>query len=319
MRGTTPVEPGQGGTGFLVAIPVEDAPDHTYINYVVTNSHVVGLEGRSPVVRLNTITGGTAVIPLERESWVHHPDGDDVAVAAIGLSHAVHRFRPLQWDSWAITQADLDQWSCGPGDEVFYLGRFRYQEGRRRNLPTARFGSLARMPLDEGILHPRGIYQESFIVEARSLSGFSGSPVFLFVPPFSFRGDPAGDLNSQGHMFLLGIDWGHQPDLARVLGPDRKTPRPDAELWVAQNSGMMYVIPAWRIDEFLMKDDRLKEMRRLSLREFQATGKDVATLDDVGAMPTESDADEVTFAREDFLGTLDKIKQGPESPSPPMP
>jgi hypothetical protein len=136
-------------------------------------------------------------------------------------------------------------------------------------MPTVRQGNIARMP--EKIDHPRGYEQESFLIEARSLSGYSGSPVFLYVPPFDWRGQPGGPLSDVQHLALLGIDWGHQPDLAPVLAPDRETPWSDAKLWVRQNSGLMNVVPAWRIDSFLMGDEELKERRQVDAQEWLDT------------------------------------------------
>src|SRR5207249_2352955 len=108
--------------------------------------------------------------------------------------------------------------------------------------------------------------------EAHSLSGYSGSPVFLYVPPNDWRGEMTGTtLDSRWHQGLLGIDWGHQPDISRVLGPDRETPWDDHELWAAQSSGLMYVVPAWRIDSFLLSDDRLQEQRRVAAQKWLET------------------------------------------------
>lgn len=53
---------------------------------------------------------------------------------------------------------------------MFFLGRFVTHDGKQRNLPTVRFGNLATMPW-EPVLTERGLRQESFLVEARSLSG----------------------------------------------------------------------------------------------------------------------------------------------------
>jgi len=272
-RGATSLDPGKGGTGFIVQVPIEDAPEPDLrARYIVTNSHVVGPLGKSPVVRINTHAGGFDVLPLTADNWIHHPDGDDVAVAPAGLSGSVHKFGVLEWSTWALTKEELDDWKVGPGDHVFFLGRFRYQEGRARNLPTVRQGNIARMPLDEGVVNRRrGIEQESFIIEAHSLSGYSGSPVFLYIPPFDWRGDFTGPLDPRWHQGLLGIDWGHQPDLAPVFGPDKETPWDDAQLWVPQNSGLMMVVPVWRINSFLLDGEDLKEQRQVALKKWLAT------------------------------------------------
>jgi hypothetical protein len=277
-RGATSSDPGQGGTGFLVDVPVEDAPHPDLrARYIVTNSHVVGPEGQSPVVRVNTADGRFDVLPLTRDNWMHHPDADDVAVTPIGLSAAVHKFKTVDWTTWALTQQELDEWQVGPGDQVFFLGRFRHQEGRGRNVPTVRQGNIARMPREERITHPRGFEQESFLIEARSLSGYSGSPVFLYIPPYDWRGQLHGTGTDVRHVALLGIDWGHQPDLARVLGPDQETPWSEAELWVKQNSGLMNVVPAWRINSFLLEDEDLKKQRQVALQKWSQRQRESGT------------------------------------------
>jgi hypothetical protein len=276
QRGATREEPGFGGTGFLVTVPVEGADPPQGMLYVVTNSHVVGPEGQSCVIRLNTQAGGTEIIETDPDAWVHHGDGDDVAALPVGgLQPAHFRYQSLGWETWPVTAEFIDEQRVGPGDEVVYLGRFRMQEGQRRNLPTTRSGIIARMPLDEGVEHPRGFDQESFIIESHSISGYSGSPVFLYIPPFSWRGQLVADqsIASNWHIKLIGIDWGHFPDLTRVLGKDRKTPSQE-ERWVKQNSGLMMVVPSWRIDQLLRDDDRLKQQRQAAysaLRQRQSS------------------------------------------------
>jgi len=53
------------------------------------------------------------------------------------------------------------------------MGRFVNAEGRLRNVPTLRFGTIAQIPIEkvDG--------QVSFLVEARSIPGFSGTPVVI--------------------------------------------------------------------------------------------------------------------------------------------
>jgi len=305
-RGATRQEPGFGGTGFLISLPLEDDPQVS-VNYVVTNSHVVGSPGESRVLRVNAVGGGSEIGPTNQEDWIHHPDGDDVAVAMIGLSPQHFNVRTLAWSSWAATTAQLDQWRVGPGDDVIFIGRFRWQEGRGRNLPTTRTGTIARMPLGEGVSHPRGFNQESFLIEARSISGYSGSPVFLFIPPFSWRGELANqNLDSRFHLSLIGIDWGYLPDHVPVIEKDLETPVPE-NTWVAQNSGIMMVVPVWRIDQFLKEDERLKTQRRDTYTRWKAEQGQPAALN-VAQPNTESEP-----TREGFFRDLRKIKKEPRA------
>ena len=69
----------------------------------------------------------------------------------------------------------------------------------------------------------------------------------------------------------LRNDWGHQPDLAPVLGPDQKTPWDEAQLWVPTASGLMFVVPAWCINSFLLDDPGLQEQRQIALKQWLAT------------------------------------------------
>src|SRR5690349_16217809 len=57
-----------GGTGFLVAMPSERWPDRIEYRYVVTNWHVACQKGSS-VIRINTLDGGTDILPYGPEMW----------------------------------------------------------------------------------------------------------------------------------------------------------------------------------------------------------------------------------------------------------
>jgi len=242
-----------GGSGFLVSVPPEKEGAPAAL-YAVTNSHVIR-EGASPVVRLNTRAGQAEVIPLTADQWHHHPDGDDLAVCPIGLQPEHHRFMALTRAGF-LAKGDLDELDIGPGDDVFFLGRYINHEGRQQNLPTARFGNISMMPF-EPVRHPRGTLVESFLVEARSLSGYSGSPVFAYIGSdqryFNWddsRGAPPPIYMDVVRIYLLGVDWGHDADYKVVLEPDRQTKVPEG--WqVEQNSGIMNVAPAWRLSELL--------------------------------------------------------------------
>jgi hypothetical protein len=65
------------------------------------------------------------------------------------------------------------------GEEVVMLGRFLGYDGADENKPSARFGHLA-MAATVPINHPWGFTQSSFLIECRFVSGFSGSPIFIY-------------------------------------------------------------------------------------------------------------------------------------------
>ncbi len=240
-----------GGTGFLVSVPAvtEGAPATVY---AVTNRHVI--DKGFPVVRLNNVRDEKEVLPLELRQWEHHPGKDDISACPIGLQPEHHRFYALGRDDWFVTEDEIADEAVGPGDEVFFLGRYTSHQGRQKNLPTARFGTISMLPYEE-VLDTKGNLVDAFLVEARSLSGYSGSPVFLFIRPYALEMEMPGPVfrvreTRKPLLRLLGIDLGHHAAWKQVLDETKKRavspPR-----WVEQNSGMMLVSPAWKLDELL--------------------------------------------------------------------
>jgi len=266
-----------GGTGFIVGVPMvgyEKVPVHH--GYVVTNKHII--QGHpAPAIRLNQLTGHWDVLPTRHEplqdEWLVHDDGDDVAVCMVGVSEERHRITAITTAYFITEQMVDDEW-FGLGDEVFMVSRFSSlaaEETRDvRNTPLLRFGNIAapgRIRLQRRAEPP----QESFLVEARSLSGHSGSPVFAWKDPYrpaNRRGETViGDWHT--NIGLLGIDWCHLAPREPLR--DNQNPEIKSDEWhVKANSGMMGVVPAWRIVEVLMTDDA-KEQQKLEREDWERT------------------------------------------------
>ncbi len=100
----------------------------------------------------------------------------------------------------------LNELNAGVGDEVVMIGRFVAHDGRVRNAALARFGNIAMMP-GEPVTDGRGMKVEAFLVEMRSLSGFSGSPAFIYMGPGTYRGDGRMMPFYSETIGLIGIDW----------------------------------------------------------------------------------------------------------------
>lgn len=246
-----------GGSGCIVVIPVD--PNETGegsmfgFMYVVTNSHVI-IEGKASALRLNTRDGGLGIVHETEDGWIHHPDGDDLAILPINLEYDVVKARGIA-EAWFITKEKLALYRIGPGDEAYLVGRFVNHEGKGQNLPAVRFGQISMLPI-EPIRTARGLLQEAFLVECRSLPGYSGSPVWLAPLPFS------GLRKEQPPPMFLGIDMGHLTDEQPVLEKGelrrgRKSPVDDN--WVVQtNTGMSCVIPAWKVRELMYVEELVK-------------------------------------------------------------
>jgi hypothetical protein len=261
-----------GGTGFLVEWQQPDS-DLQFV-CAVSNSHVVWGRSDAPVVRLNTVDGATAVLPLIARSWIPHPSGDDVAVAPIGLSPEHHRFACVKRESF-IWEESIGAFR--PGVDAFFLGRFMAYEGIQQNQPTVRFGNLAMSPPQPVKSSESGISQESFLVEARSLPGYSGSPVFIF----SWSGGEIAASVGVGLIHLLGIDWCHLRDWVPVK--HKKTGEEADDLVAQQHSGMMGVVPAWKLTELLDSQEVLDMATRVQgehRRDTDHVALDAATKED---------------------------------------
>lgn len=302
-----------GGSGFLVTIRLESDPN-TAVIWAVTNKHVALV---APVVRLNTRDGSVAIANLRTEKWILHPDGDDLAIHPIPLDPTFHKTSHVPREI-LLSREVVDKYDIGIGDDVFVVGRFVNHEGHVQNVPSLRFGNIAQMPAL--IRQDTGFDQESFLVEAKSISGYSGSPVFVHILPMSSRpqkDDPKTlmimPIPGAGP-WLLGIDWGHLHSWEEVCDEDgnrlSRPPYSQAKRQVSSNTGMMCVIPAWKLEEMF----RLPEVERLmkkadeahKARKAKAAGRSDVAEGKNKAKSSENREDANPNHREDFDVLLTK-------------
>ena len=254
-----------GGSGFLVGMPYEGG----WFVYAVTNSHVIR-EGRAPIVRLNKEKDIAYIGEYTQDMWIHHPDGDDLAIIPLDPEATRAKLRFVSTEMF-ITKEIIQKEQIGAGDDVFMVGRFIGYDGKQKNEPTARFGNLS-ISSSALIEHPRGYNQESFLIETRSLAGYSGSPVFVHILPMSLRAPSGGwaklrdrdweDNNPYMYRgpWLLGVDWGHKHYMETVR--EKNGEDEVAEGWkVPVNSGITCVVPAWKLLE-LLNIGELVQVRR---------------------------------------------------------
>jgi hypothetical protein len=297
-----------GATGFIVSVPpdsetgvLEDVGHH----YVVTNAHAVE-DRQSVAVRVNKVTGGYDVISIPKSEWEINPDGDDVAAAIIGIEWEVHRYASVN-QSMMLTPELQEHWDFGPGDEVFFIGRYVDHEGKAHNVPTVRSGIIAAFPTEPIYQPERKHNQESILVEARSLSGYSGSPVFVTPSAHIERTDlhngaPTVKAVTGGPCYLLGIDWGHHPWREPVRDSKNKG-KPVPDLFIQGNSGMMMVVPTAKLLPLLDVDKFKDERRKREEHQRSLIAESTAVLDTV-----DSDSE---FANFEHL--TQKIVQIPKS------
>jgi hypothetical protein len=280
---------GYGGSGFLIGVAVSGSPLLVHL-YAVTNEHVASA---CQAVKFTYRPHGYKQIigPDERGPWWPHEDGDDVAVAHLGI------YRRSALQDWVpfpskmfVNRSQLTPYAIVPGEDCFMCGRFiRPRESESLDKPVMRFGNLASWPQTITQYDRGGFQQESFLVDMRSISGYSGSPVYAYYTlsgprwPVTGLNDPMAkqaDWSAKiSDMWLLGIDWGNLQVPVEMSDTDGNVI--DDKLLV--NSGVSAVVPAWKIAELLMqRDDVLKERTQIDDEQYE--------LEDVG-----SELDGATF------------------------
>ncbi len=238
------------GTGFFVALPARHGLNaHVYF---VTALHVIETLKALPEpfwIRVNTKSGSSVAVPVE--AWIvpEVAQGEHIDLAVI----------PIQllpdWDVVAVdfamllTEDMIRVNSVGLGDEVSIVGVFSTLPGSKRNTPMVRTGNVALFPEDK--LHITGKGRcEVYLIEARSLGGLSGSPVFVAeTRTVDIQG---GFAKVTGPLHLLGmatLHWEIDPAKRNnvLIEP--------LEEGKGINIGIAIVVPARRIADLLMEPE----------------------------------------------------------------
>jgi hypothetical protein len=246
------------GTAFFVSVPNEKLNGGS--SYAVTARHLIGGLAKKGVekvfIRVNLKENGTENIELPITNWSYHPDDStDVAVALIRLGNE-YDVDYLFVAEAATPQVMVDE-ALGIGDEIFLLGLLSNHSGQTRNLPILRVGNIAAMPGEpvNTKLGPTGAY----LVETRSIAGFSGSPVFVNVR--GIRQTPGKEdwFRFGKTIIWIGLMHGHYVSTPNDTN-DFVEPDPDngADTRQPMHTGISIVVPATKIIEALNTPELLK-------------------------------------------------------------
>jgi hypothetical protein len=199
-------------TAFLVE--VEDQQGRW--KYLVTAEHVISLlQNNCHEIWLRANERGDRPPWEEKVApdswWFGHRDRNglltDVAVAPIALNAESELDAvPINGQrSVAATRDVIESHKIGVGDEIAVSGLFRSHYGLQRNIPIVRIGNLAMLAAEPVMTRIGDV--EAHLIEARSIGGLSGSPVFVNMAPFKM---PATrDRPKVFHLYLLGLIHGH--------------------------------------------------------------------------------------------------------------
>jgi hypothetical protein len=230
------------GTGFFVGVNSKRRPDSLFL-FLVTAKHVADkLEYRNFYVRANTVEGKSESLKCDVDrNWCIHPTDKaaDVAVLPIGLSPQKFDFKSIP-DTMFLDDATSIKQGIGTGDEVYIVGLFVHHQGVSKNIPIVRVGSLA-MGLEERIPTKNFGPMEAYLIEARSIGGLSGSPVFVTT-----RTIPTSTI------YLLGLMHGHWNVDSETITDEIAS---DAGIAAGANVGIAIVTPASKILDILNGDE----------------------------------------------------------------
>lgn len=155
---------------------------------------------------MNMADGQLGIFSTNVKDWIYHEDQNvDIAIHPIGLSKAFdHLISP---ESAFVTAEFIKENEIDVGDEVIITGLFKHHHGTNRNVPIIRIGNIASM--GEEKVQTKNAFMDAYLIEARSIGGLSGSPVFTNLGIVRKLG---GEIkHKQGDDFhnLLGLIYGH--------------------------------------------------------------------------------------------------------------
>lgn len=210
------------GTGFFVAKPVPGyraeraskgliALSGMFL-YFITARHVIegarSLGVDELVVRANLKAGGYSCISCPLARFKFHPDPTvDLAMVHADDGLPAYDLNPWLITNGVVTDDVIDAHNIGVGTSIAIVGLFRHHAGTERNLPIVRTGNIAAMA-EEKVRTKLG-FMDAILIEARSLGGLSGSPVFANMGPTWIQDYPIPHSEEVSGTFLLGVMHGH--------------------------------------------------------------------------------------------------------------
>lgn len=230
------------GTGFLTYTATEGFN----FQQVITARHVVeGVNAKNICIRVNTKDGRVA--HLQTSAWKFHPDQSiDLAACPTHIPPEDFGIIHMHVDRECVTPEIIEDEQIGVGDDVFMAGMFTRHLGDVMNRPIVRIGTIAAMASeDEKIYTPRG-HISAYLIEARSIAGLSGSPVFVHMAPLRPMPDGAVRMSEKKMHYFLGVIQGHF-----VTRDPQETISEDDEAPGDMSTGIGVVIPSERVKEII--------------------------------------------------------------------
>ena len=185
-----------------------------------------------------------AFLTTEISSWVMHPTDEaiDIAFFSFTLSHDAD-YLAIKFQNCMNDKLFVEH-EVSIGDELIITGLFHHHAGQYRNIPIVRIGNLAALN-EEKIMTKLGP-MDAYLIEARSIGGLSGSPVYVNLGHTRFI---KGKLTNSGNVdgvtsVLFGILHGHYDE---TFDSDNTTIESPEKI----NMGIAIVTPIQRAIELI--------------------------------------------------------------------
>jgi hypothetical protein len=239
------------GTAFFVGIPLS-TPNAAFVCLVTARHNAEKLGNREFCIRANTKDGLSKTYWLGGKNsklrWWCHPTDDSVDATVLLWGPPEEVDYLYIGKNMFLSPEKIVNKRMGVGDEVFITGLFSKVSGKTKNLPIVRTGNVAMIPPSHEKIPVKWNYiseMEAYLIEARSIGGLSGSPVFIQrsieVQPAEHTGRrPLG----AGAVFWLGLIHGHWD-----TPPRTKANR--------VNMGVAIVVPSYKIMEIIRRQEIL--------------------------------------------------------------
>lgn len=256
------------GTGFIVAHPFP-GKEGAFIPLLVTAKHVVG-EQKRILARFTTQAGeSTAFVQYDIEElknnndyWEHPDEGVDLVVFR-SLHFSATKYEAFPIDLIA-TKNTFEEINIQQTDRVVFPSLLINFMGSSRNYPVFRDGTIALIPNEKvPMKYDVGkkevvTEQEVILVDATSIQGASGSPIFLWPGPrLSGKSYQIGGTKP----YLLGIMHGFYPAIPRET---LKVETTKSLTMYAENSGIAIIFPSWRLMEIIELESLKKRVGQIA-------------------------------------------------------
>jgi hypothetical protein len=280
------------------AFVVRYEEDQHKFDHLVTAEHVIsGLlaQGHDIWLRMNLKNGEGAEVRFDPSAFRFHPNNEkdptDVAVSPFdpnGLENN-ETGEKFSIDSVALIlngsggdgflpSEEFTKEAIGLGSEIAIVGLFRSHYGKNKNVPIVRVGNIAALP-GEPVLTSYTGYVSAYLIEARSIAGLSGSPVFALPDPAATVAKALRTGKMGQGAALLGLMHGHfdVPNLNEDVVSDTSAPAQSV------HSGIGIVIPVNKILETI-KHPELTAMRKAVVTNLRKGGPMADVISDDNAV-----------------------------------